>query len=116
MTDEGGAEIDAEVALAQLTAAIDEVLEKAGARRARGITHAVASCFWHSLVGVDREGNALTPVYGWADTRSAKYAKVLRQNFDATAPARGFTRRIGLQNCCGCARKNRKSFKKLING
>lgn len=81
VTDEGGAEIDAEVALAQLTSAIDEVLIKAGTSAA-DIKHAVASCFWHSLVGVDRDGKALTPVYGWADTRSAKYVEVLREKFD----------------------------------
>lgn len=81
MTDAGGAEIDAEVALAQLTTAIDEVLTKAG-ERAADITHAAASCFWHSLVGTDARGNALTPVYGWADTRSAKYVGVLREKFD----------------------------------
>lgn len=81
MTDEGGAELDAEIALAQVAAAIDEVLEKAGERRAQ-IRYAAASCFWHSLVGVDKDGNALTPVYGWADTRSAKYVRVLRGHFD----------------------------------
>lgn len=81
MTDAGGAELDAEIALAQVAAAIDEVMQKAEERGAR-IKFVAASCFWHSLVGVDAGGDALTPVYGWADTRSAKYVDVLRENFD----------------------------------
>ncbi|HYP51617.1 MAG TPA: hypothetical protein VEQ34_11805, partial [Pyrinomonadaceae bacterium] len=54
MTDEGGAEIDAETALLQTVAAIDEVLEKAG-DKARKIEFVTASCFWHSLVGIGAE-------------------------------------------------------------
>ena len=81
MTDEGGAEIDAETALLQTVAAIDEVLAKAG-DNARKIKFVTASCFWHSLVGVSAEGVALTPVYGWADTRSAEFVKTLRAEFD----------------------------------
>lgn len=40
------------------------------------------SCFWHSLLGVDSEGNALTPIYTWADSRSREDAAVLRADFD----------------------------------
>lgn len=83
MTDEGGAEIDAETALLQAVAAIDEVLEKAG-DRAEKIEFVTASCFWHSLVGVGAENVALTPVFGWADTRSADFVNDLRENFDET--------------------------------
>lgn len=43
------------------------------------------SCFWHSLVGVDVEGFAITPVFTWADTRAARAAKELRDRFDETA-------------------------------
>jgi gluconokinase len=81
MTDEGGAEIDAETALLQTVAAIDEVLEKAG-DKARKIEFVTASCFWHSLVGIGAENVALTPVFGWADTRSAEFVKTLREKFD----------------------------------
>ncbi|MEP6925866.1 MAG: gluconokinase [Pyrinomonadaceae bacterium] len=81
MTEDGGAEIDADEALNQVAAAINEVLEKAG-DEAMHIKYVSASCFWHSLVGVDAQGKALTPVYGWADTRSAKYVKILRESFD----------------------------------
>lgn len=84
LTDEGGAEIDAETALLQAVAAIDEVLEKAGDRAGK-IEFVTASCFWHSLVGIGAENTALTPVFGWADTRSAEFVKTLRENFDETA-------------------------------
>ena len=36
---------------------------------------AVATCtFWHSVLGVDRAGRAVTPVYMWMDTRSWREA------------------------------------------
>jgi len=41
------------------------------------------SCFAHSLVAVDREWNALTPILGWRDTRSAGAAEALAQKLDA---------------------------------
>ena len=81
MTDEGGAEIDAETALLQTVAAIDEVLEKAGDKAGK-IEFVTASCFWHSLVGIGAENVALTSVFGWADTRSAEFVKTLREKFD----------------------------------
>lgn len=83
LTEDGGAEIDALEALNQVQAAIDAVLEKARDKQAK-IEFVAASCFWHSLVGVDADGKPLTPVYGWADTRSAKLVKVLQENFDET--------------------------------
>jgi len=47
------------------------------------------SCFWHSLVGVDDAARATTPVFGWADSRSAAAAKQLRSELDeATIHAR----------------------------
>ena len=41
------------------------------------------SCFAHSLVAVDRDWNALTPILGWRDTRSAGAAEWLAQRLDA---------------------------------
>jgi gluconokinase len=41
------------------------------------------SCFAHSLVAVDGGWNALTPILGWRDTRSADTAKRLAQQLDA---------------------------------
>jgi gluconokinase len=43
------------------------------------------SCFAHSLVAVDREWNALTPILGWRDTRSAVAAEWLARRLDGDA-------------------------------
>ncbi|MFL5960363.1 MAG: gluconokinase [Gaiellaceae bacterium] len=43
------------------------------------------SCFAHSLVAVDRDWNALTPILGWRDTRSAGAAEWLARHLDAEA-------------------------------
>lgn len=44
-----------------------------------------ASCFGHSLVAVGRDGDPLTPVLGWRDTRSAGAAEWLARAVDAGA-------------------------------
>jgi gluconokinase len=41
------------------------------------------SCFAHSLVAVDSDWNALTPILGWRDTRSAGAAERLEEKLDA---------------------------------
>jgi gluconokinase len=38
------------------------------------------SCFWHSLLGLDQNGTAITPIYTWADSRSRVQARSLRKN------------------------------------
>jgi gluconokinase len=43
------------------------------------------SCFAHSLVAVDEDGNALTPILGWRDTRSAGAADWLTRQLDSEA-------------------------------
>ena len=56
-------------------------------RKTRGLTKTPiraigGSGFWHSLLGLDRAGKPLTPIYTWADARSASDAARLRENFD----------------------------------
>lgn len=80
-TDDGGAEIDADDALAQVVAAIDDVLLKAEKLKGQ-IVCSAASSFWHSLVGIDARGKPTTKVFGWADTRSREQVAVLRKRFD----------------------------------
>lgn len=83
ITADGGSEIDAEKAVRQVAAAVDDVL--AATAKSRGeITHVASCSFWHSLVGVDGEGKPITPLLGWADNRSRKYVDVLRKKFDET--------------------------------
>jgi gluconokinase len=43
------------------------------------------SCFAHSLVAVDADWKALTPILGWRDTRSAGAAERLARELDAEA-------------------------------
>jgi gluconokinase len=83
-TLDGGAELDAEEAIEQTLRTIDDVLARSPHLKAQIQTVAL-SCFWHSLVGVDDEGQAVTPVYGWADTRAARFAEELKQRLDESA-------------------------------
>lgn len=82
-TEDGGAEIDALEAFAQIEKAVDDVLKKSSKIKGE-IIAAAASSFWHSLVGVDAKGKPTTKVFGWADTRSRKYVADLRKKFDET--------------------------------
>jgi gluconokinase len=70
--------------------------EKYGTDDPAGVTAAVrsvladdepdaTSCFAHSLVAVDEDWNALTPILGWRDTRSADAAEWLARRLDADA-------------------------------
>ena len=82
-TDDGGAEIDAAEALAQIEKAIDDVLKKS--KNLKGeIEYIAVSSFWHSLVGIDAKGKPTTKVFGWADTRSRDYVSELRKKFNQT--------------------------------
>lgn len=80
-TADGGAELSAREAIEQVISTIDALMSKAVAKAAR-IELVAVSCFWHSLLGVDREGRAATPVFGWADTRAWKAAEELRRQVD----------------------------------
>src|SRR5262245_45451856 len=77
-TPDGGVEIPAEVLLNLVIEVLDEIVATAGNLLSDAIAVSV-STFWHNLVGVDSESHAITPVYSWADTRSAAAAEVLRQ-------------------------------------
>ena len=81
VTDEGGAELSAEIAFKQVEKAINDVLKKYPPE-AGEIEYAAMACFWHSLLGVDAGGAPTTPVYTWAETRPAKYVAVLREKLD----------------------------------
>ncbi len=88
-TADGGAELDPEALFDDLARAIDQVVAGSRAVRrgeARGRVIAIsASTFWHSLMGVDADGRALTPVYLWMDARSRDDAVALQHAFDQQA-------------------------------
>jgi gluconokinase len=64
--------------------AVDGALGKA---REIGLTISLVgvACFWHSLIGLDREMRPASPVYMWGDTRSRDEAAQLRATIDVEA-------------------------------
>jgi gluconokinase len=82
---DGGVEIEASRLVAIVERAIDDLLARAStlAPASGAKIEAVAVCtFWHSLMGVDAEGRAATPVYSWNDTRASSAARELRDSVD----------------------------------
>ncbi len=65
----------------ELLAAVRHCAESARSRVAR-IEAVGMSCFWHSLLGVDAAGRAVTPIYTWADARCRGDAEQLRAELD----------------------------------
>ena len=75
-------EFDPDALVGEVITTIDELL--LSSLTAAPIEFIAISTFWHSLVGVDGNGNATTPLLSWADTRAAEVAKTLRASFDET--------------------------------
>ena len=72
------AELDADQIVAEVIQAIDELL----ANSPGPIDLIAISAFWHSLIGVDAAGLPTTPLLTWADTRAARFAKQLSEDFN----------------------------------
>ncbi|MBA3953530.1 MAG: gluconokinase [Rubrobacter sp.] len=81
-TADGGATADADGLLDLVARAIDGVLSRNPDAR---ILCVAASTFWHSVLGVDRDGRPTTPILTWADRRAADAAKDLRERLDEEA-------------------------------
>jgi gluconokinase len=79
--DERGEPLDE---LRQETYETDDPVEVAAACRRvlAGDEPDAVSCFAHSLIAVDRDWNALTPILGWRDVRSADAADELARRLD----------------------------------
>ncbi|HUS11588.1 MAG TPA: gluconokinase [Pyrinomonadaceae bacterium] len=75
------ATFDAEALLEQVAQTIDALFARFHQSTKR-IELIAISCFWHSLVGVDADGRATTPVLGWADSRARDEVYQLRSEFD----------------------------------
>jgi len=78
----GGVTKDADDLLELVVRAIDGTLEKAGDAPLAGVA---MSTFWHSVLGLDREGRPTTPILTWADRRGAGAARMLRESLDDAA-------------------------------
>ncbi|MBI3458569.1 MAG: gluconokinase [Candidatus Rokubacteria bacterium] len=83
-TPDGGVEIDADRLLELTAEALDGLLADLGPR-AEGVAAVAISTFWHTLLGVRDDGRASTPLYSWADTRSAGAVEALRACLDERA-------------------------------
>jgi gluconokinase len=78
-TSDGGAELSPIALRRAVSACVRETLRHSGSKRR---TIAVSGgAFWHGLLGLDRKGQPITPVFTWADSRCAADAEVLRREF-----------------------------------
>jgi len=80
-TPDGGAFLDADNLLHLTVQAINAVLEQL-CSNANQIAAVTLCTVWHSVLGVDKGGNAVTPFLLWADSRCAKEAEELKQNLN----------------------------------
>lgn len=79
-TPDGGSELDPGALLDGVCSAIDQSL---AASPDLPIAAVGTSSFWHSMVGVSEGGEALTPVYTWADTRASAVLPEIASRLDA---------------------------------
>lgn len=82
---DGGISKDAAELFLIVTSCIDNLLSQCQKELRSKIGAVAVDTFWHSLVGIDANGKALTPVFTWADTRSSEQARQLRQHLDEQA-------------------------------
>lgn len=84
-SQDGGAELDPMLLLRATRACMAETLRArsdSSVIRQVPIVAVSGSAFWHALLGVDRRDRPVTPVFTWADSRSAADAAELRRQLD----------------------------------
>lgn len=81
-TPGGGLEHHAPRLLDAIARSVDAVLAH---HRGEAIEGVGVATFWHGLLGFDRAGRPVTPIYMWGDTRSADEATLLRDALDEDA-------------------------------
>jgi gluconokinase len=81
-TADGGMEHDPRTLFDAATACVDAV---ARAARHDDVQAVAVSTFWHGLLGFDAQQRPVTPVFMWADSRSAPDAALLRGALDEEA-------------------------------
>ena len=83
-TADGGAELDPPVLLGAVLHCLEQTMRAYRADPAlhgRPIAGIGVSCFWHSLLGCDARGSAMTRIFTWADSRCREDAAELRKEF-----------------------------------
>ncbi len=81
-TPDGGVQDDADVMFDRACRALDDLLARAGAQ-ASHIAAVASDQMVSNVLGVNDAGRAVTPVYTYADTRSARQVDQLRAQLDA---------------------------------
>src|SRR5438270_7649565 len=69
-TQAGEVSSDPDALVELIAESIDGALQPARKQKI-GIIATGTSCYWHSLMGVDRDGRPTTELFTWADTRRA---------------------------------------------
>src|SRR5215210_8542565 len=87
-TPDGGAEKDADELLDLVVRAVDGTLSEAGGAVISGVA---MSTFWHSVLGLGRDGRPTTPILTWADRRAADSVPDLLERLEE----RAYHRRTG---------------------
>src|SRR5438046_9408409 len=77
-TDPGEVSSNPDELVRLIATTIDATL-KAARKEKIDIIAAATACYWHSLMGVDRNGRPTTEVLTWEDTRGAAGARYLRK-------------------------------------
>ena len=81
---DGAAELEPGVLLSAVRRCLEQTMHhhrSDTAVRGRAIAGIGVSCFWHSMVGCDAKGAALTNIVTWADARCREDAAKLREEF-----------------------------------
>lgn len=79
---DGAAELEPGVLLSAVRRCLEQTMQRYrsdATLRGRPIAGIAVSCFWHSLVGCDAKGTALTNIITWADSRCREDAAKLRE-------------------------------------
>src|SRR4029077_18220264 len=82
--DAGEVSSDPDALVKLIAQSIDGALKAAHKEKVTILAVGV-SCYWHSLMGVDRAGRPTTELLTWADTRSAQETRGMRTQFDERA-------------------------------
>ena len=80
-TPDGGATLDPDEVCQQLFECLDRVIDQAG-DRANDIVAAGCCTLVANVLGVDDQGQAITPLYTWADARGREAVEWLRAGLD----------------------------------
>ena len=100
----GGTDSDADALINFVECALDIAVARAESLVSR-IDYVACSCFWHSLVGVDSKGSAVTPCWAGPTLVPRKLSRHFDQNSVSRrrtqGPALGFIPVTGLRSCCG---------------